>query len=134
MSRSVGAARVLASPMCPVAGVTPPGGQPCAAVVLPGAQSERQHKKRNAECERIGAEPPGQDDCPNHWRNRQQYAKDDRHDTRDGEPPAAVILAQPESGADHQAARDERPSSQQQHEGDHRQAGHEKRDHADERC
>jgi hypothetical protein len=42
-----------------------------------------------------------------------------------------VILAQAESGADHQAARDERPSSQQQHEGDHRQAGHDKRYYAD---
>jgi hypothetical protein len=107
--------------------VTPAARGRSPGVVLAGAQPEGEHQKCDAESQGVGAEPPGQDHRADHRRGRE----DNRDDAGEGEPPAAVLPAQPDGGAEHEPAGDERLGGQQQHEGDHRQAGHEKRDHAD---
>src|SRR5262249_49065922 len=74
---------------------------------------EGEDEQENAEHERVGADPNGQHHGANQRLDYEQDAEDDRRDTTERKPPAAMIDIEGEGCAKHQHTGNDRPDRDQ---------------------
>src|ERR1700720_3502549 len=86
-----------------------PGRRLMQLVGMPRSQPECQDQKRDAEHQRIDAEPPGQHQRADQRSDDQQYAVDKRDGAAENEPPATILDVESESGRQHEGARNDGP-------------------------